>query len=115
MRPSERVLFGSGSVWPASGPGSVAASEVSGARAGLGVAAPASDGPGTIRAPPETSRVTETRLDDWVFSDDYGSRLLREHFRVATLAGYGLDGHALAVAAAGAILPYVRQAPRSSL
>ena len=115
MRPSEVLMPASGSTWPASGPGSVAASESSGARASLGVAAPASDGPGIIRAQPETSRVTETRLDDWVFSDDYGSRLLREHFRVATLAGYGLDGHALAVAAAGAILHYVRETQRSSL
>jgi DNA mismatch repair protein MutS len=57
----------------------------------------------------------ETPLDDWVFSEDYGSRLLHEHFGVATLAGYGLEGHALAVAAAGAILHYVRETQRGSL
>jgi DNA mismatch repair protein MutS len=62
-----------------------------------------------------TSPVTESYLDDWVFSEEYGARLLREHFHVATLAGYGLDGHALAVAAAGAILHYVRETQRSSL
>src|SRR5205807_2986122 len=115
MRPSEVLMPASGSAWPASGPGSVAGSENSGARASLGVAAPAPDGPGILRAQPETSRATETRLDDWVFSDDYGSRLLREHFGVATLAGYGLEGHALAVAAAGAILHYVRETQRGSL
>src|SRR2546425_467776 len=53
--------------------------------------------------------------DGWAFSDDYGSRLLRDHFRVATLAGYGLEGHPLAVAAAGAILHYVRETQRGSL
>src|SRR5438552_3774315 len=115
MRPSEALTPASGSAWPASGPGPTAGSEVSSARASHAVAAPASDGPGTIRVRPENSRVTETRLDDWVFSDDYGSRLLREHFRVATLAGYGLEGHPLAVAAAGAILHYVRETQRSSL
>ncbi|PYV21478.1 MAG: DNA mismatch repair protein MutS [Acidobacteria bacterium] len=115
MRPSEALTPASGSAWPASGPGPTAGSEVSSARASHAVAAPASDGPGTIRGRPENSRVTETRLDDWVFSDDYGSRLLREHFRVATLAGYGLEGHPLAVAAAGAILHYVRETQRSSL
>jgi DNA mismatch repair protein MutS len=59
--------------------------------------------------------ITESRLDEWVFSEEYGARLLREHFRVATLAGYGLEDHPLAVAAAGAILHYVRETQRSSL
>ncbi|HEV2178646.1 MAG TPA: DNA mismatch repair protein MutS [Terriglobia bacterium] len=58
---------------------------------------------------------TRTLLDDWIFTEEYGSRLLREHFRVATLAGYGLEGRALAVAAAGAILHYVRETQRGSL
>ncbi len=61
------------------------------------------------------SGVTETRLDDWVFHEEYGERQLREHFRVATLAGYGLESHPLAVAAAGAILHYVRETQRGSL
>jgi len=63
----------------------------------------------------EIADVTETRLDDWVFSEEYGGRQLRDQFRVATLAGYGLEGHPLAVAAAGAILHYVRETQRGSL
>jgi len=59
--------------------------------------------------------ITQTPLDDWVFSEEYGARLLRDHFRVATLAGYGLEDHPLAVAAAGAILHYVRETQRGSL
>ena len=59
--------------------------------------------------------VTETALDEWVFAEEYGGRLLRDHFRVATLAGYGLEGHAAAVAAAGAILHYVRETQRGTL
>jgi DNA mismatch repair protein MutS len=59
--------------------------------------------------------LTRTSLDDWIFSADYGARLLRDHFRVATLDGYGLEGHALAVAAAGAVLHYVRETQRGSL
>ncbi len=59
--------------------------------------------------------LTQTPLEEWVFSDEYGERLLREHFRVATLAGYGLEGHPFAVAAAGAILHYVRETQRGSL
>jgi DNA mismatch repair protein MutS len=59
--------------------------------------------------------VTQTQLDEWVFSEEYGARLLRDHFHVATLAGYGLEGRPLAVAAAGAILHYVRETQRGSL
>jgi DNA mismatch repair protein MutS len=59
--------------------------------------------------------VTQTPLEEWVFGEEYGARLLRDHFRVATLAGYGLEGHPLAVAAAGAILHYVRETQRGSL
>jgi len=58
---------------------------------------------------------TETRLDDWIFTEDYGARLLREQFRVTSLAGYALEGHPLAVAAAGAIVHYVRETQRGSL
>ncbi len=75
-----------------------------------------SGGPGAGGAPHEAAApLTESRLEEWVFSEEYGARLLREHFRVATLAGYGLEDHALAVAAAGAILHYVRETQRSSL
>ena len=59
--------------------------------------------------------VTQTPLEEWVFDEEYGARLLRDHFRVATLAGYGLEGHPLAMAAAGAILHYVRETQRGSL
>jgi DNA mismatch repair protein MutS len=51
----------------------------------------------------------ETRLDDWVFQPDYGERILREQFGVAELSGYGLEGHAQAAAAAGAIVHYLRE------
>ena len=59
--------------------------------------------------------ITQTPLDDWVFAEEYGARLLRDHFRVASLAGYGLEGHGLAVAAAGAVLHYGRETQRASL
>ncbi len=66
-------------------------------------------------APGESAPLVRTALDPWVFSEDYGARLLHEHFRVATLAGYGVEGHLLAVTAAGAILHYVRETQRGSL
>jgi DNA mismatch repair protein MutS len=78
------------------------------------LAAAASAMPGESRTR-SGAPATRTPLEDWVFSEDYGTRLLRDHFHVATLAGYGLEGHPLAVAAAGAVLHYVRETQRGSL
>ena len=51
----------------------------------------------------------ETRLDDWVFETNYATRILEEHFRVATLEGFGLDGHPGATSASGALVHYLRE------
>jgi DNA mismatch repair protein MutS len=51
----------------------------------------------------------ETRLDDWIFRADYGARLLAEQFGVVTLEGFGLEGHPQALAAAGALVHYLRE------
>ena len=75
----------------------------------------ASGTPSPLEARTGGGVITQTPLDAWVFGEEYGARLLRDHFRVATLAGYGLDGHPFAVAAAGAILHYVRETQRGSL
>src|ERR1700733_2817738 len=50
----------------------------------------------------------ESRLDEWIFQHDYAERILREQFGVAELTGFGLDGHPQALAAAGAIIHYLR-------
>src|SRR5881392_4381523 len=51
----------------------------------------------------------ESRLEDWVFQRDYAERILREQFGVAELTGFGLDEHLQALAAAGAIVHYLRE------
>ena len=56
----------------------------------------------------ETGAV-ETRLDDWIFREEYAERLLGEHFGVVTLEGFGLAAHPFATAAAGAVLHYLRE------
>src|SRR5205085_5178247 len=40
---------------------------------------------------------------------DYASRILREQFGVAELTGFGLDDHHQSLAAAGAIIHYLRE------
>ena len=51
----------------------------------------------------------ETRLDGWVFEGAYAERLLKEQFHVVALDGFGLAEHPLAVAAAGALVHYLRE------
>ncbi|MBI2815435.1 MAG: DNA mismatch repair protein MutS [Acidobacteria bacterium] len=56
-----------------------------------------------------------TELDDWVFGYDYAFRLLREHFRVHSLDGFGLEGRQQAVCAAGALLHYLKETQQGTL
>jgi DNA mismatch repair protein MutS len=51
----------------------------------------------------------ESCLEDWIFHRDYAERILREQFGVAELTGFGLDEHPQALAAAGAIVHYLRE------
>jgi DNA mismatch repair protein MutS len=57
----------------------------------------------------------ETPLEDWVFAPDYAIPLVKNHFGVLSLEGFGLANKASAASAAGAILHYVRQTQRGSL
>jgi DNA mismatch repair protein MutS len=56
-----------------------------------------------------------TPIEDWVFNLDYADRALRDHFRLLSLDGCGLNGRSLAVSAAGAILHYLRDTQKSAL
>ncbi|HRE15917.1 MAG TPA: DNA mismatch repair protein MutS, partial [Rhodocyclaceae bacterium] len=49
-----------------------------------------------------------TRQPDWFFEADSARRLLCEHFRVASLTGFGAEGLQPAIAAASALLQYAR-------
>jgi len=49
------------------------------------------------------------------FDAHLAERALREHFRVATLAGFGFETFDLSLCSAGAILDYLRETQRSSL
>ena len=48
-------------------------------------------------------------LDEWDFANDRAAELIRNHFEVNSLDGFGLAGRDLAVTAAGAVLQYVRE------
>ncbi len=80
-------------------------------QAGLFAAAPGdSDGAGhTPGTRLELRDAVETRIEEWVFRTDYAERMLREQFGVASLDGFGLGGHSQAIAAAGAMVHYLRE------
>ena len=63
---------------------------------------------------PDPSRL-RTEVDAWIFAIDYGDRILKEHFKLLSLDGCGLDHRPNAVAACGAVLHYLRDTQRSSL
>ncbi len=54
-------------------------------------------------------------VDAWVFDPDQSDRSLREHFRLLSLDGCGLNGKRIAIGAAGAVLHYLKETQRSSL
>ena len=54
-------------------------------------------------------------LDDWKFTVDNSTELLRNQFGVAALDGFGLDGRDLATAAAGAALAYARETQKGGV
>src|ERR1700676_3055076 len=58
---------------------------------------------------PEGAGGVESRLEDWIFQYDYAARILREQFGVVELTRVGLDEPPQSLAAAGAIIHYLRE------
>ena len=49
------------------------------------------------------------RLDDWVFTHEFGSELLNKHFETRNLKGFGVEDLKVGVIAAGAVLHYLSE------
>ncbi len=58
-------------------------------------------------------RVTES--EPWSFEFESARRALLDQLRAQSLAGFGLDGHAAAVCAAGALVQYLRDTQKADL
>jgi DNA mismatch repair protein MutS len=56
-----------------------------------------------------------TRVEPWQFDRDGARRALVEQFRTRGLEGFGLDGHEPAIAAAGALVAYLRNSQKADL
>ncbi|HJW26397.1 MAG TPA: DNA mismatch repair protein MutS [Rhodocyclaceae bacterium] len=66
-------------------------------------------------APDFALECARTRQPDWYFEFDSARRLLCDHFRIASLAGFGAEGLRPAVAAAGALLQYAQATQAQAL
>ncbi len=69
----------------------------------------------TIMAKDELDQVMKSPLEAWAFDGMQARELLLEHFRVVSLAGFGLEGRNLAVRAAGALLSYLKKVRKDAL
>lgn len=65
--------------------------------------------PSSAELPATLERVAaRTRVEDWVWTQDFAVPLVERQFHVRSLEGFGLTGHPAAAIAAGAVLHYVR-------
>jgi DNA mismatch repair protein MutS len=64
---------------------------------------------------PEFPGRLRTELEAWIFGYDHAENALREHYRLLSLEGCGLQSRRLAVGAAAAILHYLKDTQRSAL
>ncbi|MPY89768.1 MAG: DNA mismatch repair protein MutS [Luteitalea sp.] len=56
-----------------------------------------------------------TTVEPWAFNLDTATRVLTDQLQVVGLQGFGLDGHAAAVSAAGALVQYLRDTQKVDL
>lgn len=70
--------------------------------------------PETLAEPPAT-RAALRRLPPWQFDADGGRALLCQQFGTRDLAGFGAEGLEAAIAAAGALMGYLRQTQLAAL
>jgi len=64
---------------------------------------------GSLRALLQAAFPILNGYDDWVFAPETAQFTLRDHFKVASLDGFGLKNHTAAMGAAGAALHYLTQ------
>ena len=63
----------------------------------------------------DSGRYLLTPREEWIFSPDYAAEILKDHFNVHSLKGYGLDPEYSGLVAAGVIVNYLRENYQSSL
>jgi DNA mismatch repair protein MutS len=64
---------------------------------------------------PPNNMPTVTRMEDWIFAEQFGRETLLRHFKTQNLKGFGIEEMTAGVAAAGAALHYVGEAQKGQL
>lgn len=62
-----------------------------------------------------TNRFHAFYLDDWVFQKDYGDELLRNHFKVKTLKGFGVEELEYGIVAGGVAMYYLSETQHNKI
>src|SRR4051794_7426532 len=68
-----------------------------------------------LRALKAHAGLAVTTRPSWDFQPEQARSTLFEHYKTATLAGFGVDDHAPEVQAAGALIAYLRETQKSSI
>jgi len=56
-----------------------------------------------------------TNREDWIFNRDYGYEILTDHFKTTSLKGFGCEDLDAGIAAAGAVLNYLKENQNNDL
>ncbi len=56
-----------------------------------------------------------TKLEEWIFEQEYAAERLREHFGTQSLKGFGMESDRLGTIAAGAVMHYLMETQRAQL
>ncbi|GBD91700.1 DNA mismatch repair protein MutS [bacterium BMS3Abin04] len=62
-----------------------------------------------------SSAIRITKIDEWVFNQEYATDLLLTHFNTKTLKGFGIENLEQGIIAAGAILNYLKDTQKANL
>ena len=68
-----------------------------------------------LAAKADLPHFSKSHVEDWVFDFPQARSSLLEHFKVGSLAGFGLEDKRLAVCAAGGLLYYLKKVRKDSL
>lgn len=60
-------------------------------------------------------KVKLTKIDDWIFNIEYAKDTLKDHFKIKTLKGFGIENLRSGIIAAGSILHYLKDTQKSNL
>ncbi len=60
-------------------------------------------------------KIKVTKIDDWVYNNEYAKDTLQEHFKTKTLKGFGIEKLSSGIISAGAILHYLNDTQKSNL